>query len=179
MAITLKCVRSDSICAIPISINMSLSAGCSINSTISSLFSSEYLVFIPPIIFHTITMSWDCADNNKLELPSSESSAISTSKLNTSISSMPTNPLSRLPQEIRDRIQDYANKGQGQLRHDYRTPAFILALRPDRDLYAGALRHYLRTNAHITIQNEEAFLSKPKKEIERLRNLHITWGERL
>ena len=178
MAITLKCVRSDSICAIPISINMSLSAGCSINSTISSLFSSEYLVSIPPIIFHTITMSWERGDNKDLELPSGESSAISTTKLSNSISSRPTNFLLRVPQEIMDRIHYYVDQGQGQLHHDYRTPALVHALIPDRGMYEGALHHYLRTNAHITIQNEGLFLSKPEKEIERLRNLHITWEKR-
>lgn len=124
-------------------------------------------------------MSWERGNYRTLELPSHESNAISTSEPSTTISPRPTNALSRLPQEIRDLIQDYINVGQGQLRHDYRTPAFILAVMPNRDLYAGALHHYLRTNAHITIQNEEAFLSKPKEEIERLRNLHITWGERL
>ena len=124
-------------------------------------------------------MSRERGEYETLELPSNESNAISTSEPSTTISSRPTNPLSRVPQEIRDRIQDYADQGQGQLHHDYRTPAFIIALKPDRDLYAGALRHYRRTNAHITIQNEEGFLSKPKEEIERLRNLHITWGERL
>jgi hypothetical protein len=124
-------------------------------------------------------MSWERGDYKTLELPSNESNAISTSEPSNTISFRPANPLSRVPQEIRDRIQDYADEGQGQLRHDYRSPAFIIAVMPDRDLYAGALRHYLRTNAHVTIQNEGAFLSKPKEEIERLRNLHITWGERL
>jgi hypothetical protein len=124
-------------------------------------------------------MSWERDDNKDLELPSGESSAISTKKLSNSISSRPTNFLSRLPQEIWDRILDYVDVGQGQLLHDYRTPAFVLAVMPDREMYDGALRHYLRTNAHITIQNEELFLSKSEKGFERLRNLHITWEKRL
>ena len=161
----MRCL-SDSICAIPISIYMSLSAGSSTNSTASSLFSSEYLVSVPSIIFHIIKMSWERGDTKELELPSSESSAISTTKLSNSISSRSTNPLSRVSQEIRDHIQDDAGEGHGQLRHDYRTPAFVIALMPDRVMYAGSLQHYLRTNAHITIQNEEMFLSKPEKRLK-------------
>jgi hypothetical protein len=53
-------------------------------------------------------MSWNRGGNKELDLSPGESSAISTSKLSTSISSKPTNALSRLPQEIRDHIQDYA-----------------------------------------------------------------------
>lgn len=86
-----------------------------------------------------------------------------------------------LPPELRLQIYGLVNKDQGQLRHDYRSPALIVALqgiKGDKTLYHEALTDYLRINAHITMKNEGFFLNKPKDEIERIKNLHITWGDR-
>jgi 16S rRNA U516 pseudouridylate synthase RsuA-like enzyme len=47
----------------------------------------------------------------------------------------------------------------------------------DEILSLEALTEYQKRNVHITMQTEVGFLNKPKDEIERIEDLHITRGD--
>jgi hypothetical protein len=125
-------------------------------------------------------MSKEPRTPNQSEVSSDKLNSTTTLPLDSSSTSTSINLFYLIPPELRLNIYDFVNEDQGQLHHDYQTPALILAFKgmKDRRLYLEALTEYRKTNAHVTVQTEEAFLNKPKYEIERMRNLHITWGER-
>lgn len=80
-------------------------------------------------------------------------------------------PLKDLPPEIRTLIYPLSNNLQ--LQPDYRAPALLIALVPDRELYLEAYDLYRGLNAVVTPRNLQDFGQLSEDVLGRIKHLRL------